>query len=172
MLHAQTRCKSVHVLGFTAGQKKCGKSWKIRTGPRAAYPPSQPFLGSVRPSPTREKTAAKGAKDKQLPAQKYKILVPTPPSFTMRAHTFDVLICSNILLICSNSFWKFAASISNLQQLYFICSNFILFAATFFNFQQLYFYLQQVFNLQHVPCGPPYYKCQSCTLQSLPDTFW
>ena len=35
---------------------------------------------------------------------------------------FDVLICSNILLICSNSFWKFAATLFNLQQLYFICS--------------------------------------------------
>ena len=47
------------------------------------------------------------------------------------AHTSDILICSNILLICSNSFWKFAATISNLQQLYSICSNFILFAARF-----------------------------------------
>ena len=57
----------------------------------------------------------------------------------MRAYTFDVLICSNILLICSNSFWKFAATILNLQQLYFICCIFILFAARFFNLQQLYF---------------------------------
>ena len=51
----------------------------------------------------------------------------------MRAHTFDVLICSN-------SFWKFAATISNLQQLVLkICSNFVLFAATFLNLQQLDF---------------------------------
>ena len=46
--------------------------------------------------------------------------VPVLPS--VRAHTFDVLICSNILLICSNYF-KFAATLFNLQQLYFICSN-------------------------------------------------
>ena len=46
--------------------------------------------------------------------------------------TFDVLICSN-------SFWKFAATISNLKRIYSICSNFILFVATFFNLQQLYF---------------------------------
>ena len=51
-------------------------------------------------------------------------------------------------------FWKFAATVSNLQQLYSICSNFILFAATLF-------YLQQHFNLQHVPCGPPYLLHQS-----------
>ena len=36
-----------------------------------------------------------------------------------------------------------------LQQLYLTCKNFILFAATLFN-------LQQLFYLQHVPCGPPY----------------
>ena len=54
----------------------------------------------------------------------------------MRAHTFHVLTCSNILLICSNSFWKFAATILNLQQVYFICSKFILFAASLFDFQQ------------------------------------
>ena len=40
-------------------------------------------------------------------------------------------------------------TILNLQQLYLICSNFILVAATLF-------YLQQLFNLQYVPCGPPY----------------
>ena len=82
----------------------------------------------------------------------------------MRAHTFDVLICGNILLICSNSFWKFAAIISNLQQLYSIFSNFILFAARFFN-------LQQLFNLQHVPCGPPYLCFQKLLeFQQLPKT--
>ena len=68
----------------------------------------------------------------------------------MRAHTFDVLICSNILLICSNSFWTFAAPLFNLQQLYFICSDFILFAARFFNLRQLSF-IFITFNLQHVP---------------------
>ena len=30
LLHAQTRCRSVHAREFTAGQKKL---WKIRTGP-------------------------------------------------------------------------------------------------------------------------------------------
>ena len=41
--------------------------------------------------------------------------------------------------ICSNSFWKFA-----------VC-NYFKFAATLFNLQQLYFInLQQLFNLQHV----------------------
>ena len=39
--------------------------------------------------------------------------VPVLPS--VHAHTFDVLICSNILLICSNFI--------QLQQLYFYCSN-------------------------------------------------
>ena len=34
-VHAQTRCKSVHERGFTAGQKNCGKSG---TRPRAAGP--------------------------------------------------------------------------------------------------------------------------------------
>jgi len=33
---------------------------------------------------------------------------------------------------------EFAATLFNLQQLYFICSNFILFAARFFNLQQVY----------------------------------
>ena len=71
----------------------------------------------------------------QLPAQKYKILIPTPPSFSVRAH-----------------FWFFTLQQHsvNLQQLVLkICSNYFKFAATLF-------YLQQVFNLQHVPCGPPY----------------
>ena len=40
-------------------------------------------------------------------------------------------------LICSNYF--------------FICCNYFLFAGTTF-------YLQQLFYLQHVPCGPPYYQ--------------
>ena len=80
----------------------------------------------------------------------------------MRAHTFDVLICSNILLIaatrfenvlqlfqiCSN-FIQIAATLFYLQQLYFICSNFVIFVATFLN-------LQQLFNFQYVLCGPPY----------------
>ena len=57
----------------------------------------------------------------------YRLLPLLLPS--VRAHTFYVLICSN-------SFWKFAATISNLQQLYSICSNFILFAATLFYLQQ------------------------------------
>ena len=35
--------------------------------------------------------------------------VPALPSSKVRAHTFDVLICSNILLICCNSFCTFAA---------------------------------------------------------------
>ena len=34
-LHAQTRCRSVHARGFTAGQKNCGKSG---LGHRAAGP--------------------------------------------------------------------------------------------------------------------------------------
>ena len=55
---------------------------------------------------------------------------------TPSTHSF-FLQCACILLmfhhsICSNSFWKFAATIPNLQQPYFICSNFILFAATLF----------------------------------------
>ena len=104
-----------------------------------------------------------------MPRKKYtKLLVPTPPSFSARAYFW----CFNLQqhsFNCSNSFWKFAATISNLQQLYSICSNFILFAATLFYLHQLcficsnvfkfaaiLFYLQQLFNLQHVPCGPPY----------------
>ena len=71
-----------------------------------------------------------------------KIILPTPPSFSARAY-FWCLICSNILLICSNSF-------ENLQQLFQICSKFILFAATLF-------YLQQRFNLQHNPYRPPHF---------------
>ena len=54
--------------------------------------------------------------------------------------------CVRILschLVCSNNLFY-------LLQSFFICSNFILFAATLFN-------LQQLFYLQHVPCGPPYY---------------
>ena len=76
-------------------------------------------------------------KVQQLPAQKYiKILVSTPPSFSARAHFW----CFNLQ---QHSF--------NLQQLVLkICSNFIQFAATLH-------YLQQLFNLQHVPCGP--YRC-------------
>ena len=31
------------------------------------------------------------------------------------------------------------------------------FAATIFKLQQLYFIYSKVFNLQHVPCGPPYH---------------
>ena len=53
--------------------------------------------------------------------------------------------CVRILschLICSNYFFY-------LLQLFFICNNFFLFAAFSFN-------LQQLFYLQHVPCGPPY----------------
>ena len=43
ILHAQTRCRSVHARGFTAGQKNCGKSGLSRraSGPlglRAAGP--------------------------------------------------------------------------------------------------------------------------------------
>ena len=49
---------------------------------------------------------------KQLPAQKYK---------SPNTHS-SFLQCARILLICSNSFWKFAATILNLQQLYLICS--------------------------------------------------
>ena len=85
--------------------------------------------------------------------------------------------CVRILschLVCSNCFYLqqqfilFAAIIFYLQQLYWICCNFILFAATFLNLLQPYFissnfiefaatlfYLQQLFYLQHVPCGPP-----------------
>ena len=53
--------------------------------------------------------------------------------------------CVRILschLICSNYFFY-------LLQLFFICNNYFLFAAFSFN-------LQQLFYLQHVPCGPPY----------------
>ena len=32
----------------------------------------------------------------------------------------------------------------------------MLFVARFFNLQQLFFYLQQLFNLQHAPCGSLY----------------
>ena len=44
-----------------------------------------------------------------------------------------------------SNYFKFAATLFNLQELYFICSNFILFAAI------------NVFNLQHVPCGPAHH---------------
>ena len=81
----------------------------------------------------------------------------------MRAHTFDVLICSNILLICSHSFWKIAATILNLQQLYLICSNFILFAATFFNLQQHLFHLQQRFLI----CSNIYFICSNFLICSI-----
>ena len=77
----------------------------------------------------------------------------------MRAHTFDALICSNILLrkylqqlvlkICRN-YVKFAATLFYFQQICFICSKVFKFAATLFH-------LQQPFNLQHFPCRPPYF---------------
>ena len=51
-------------------------------------------------------------------------------------------------LICSNCFYLQQIFFCSLQ-LFFICSNYFLFAATSF-------VLQQLFYLQHVPCGPPY----------------
>ena len=51
------------------------------------------------------------------------------------------LICSNRFYL-QQIFFLFAAIIFYLQQLLFICSNFI--------------YFQQLFYLQHFPCGPPY----------------
>ena len=53
--------------------------------------------------------------------------------------------CVRILschLICRNNFFY-------LLQLFFVCSDYFLFGATLFG-------LQQLFYLQHVPCGPPY----------------
>ena len=87
----------------------------------------------VRISHTDQEKSITASRSKILNSQ-YPLLLPS-----VRAHTFDVLICINILLICSILFWKFAATILNLQQLYFICSNFTLFAERFFNLQQLYF---------------------------------
>ena len=81
-----------------------------------------------------------------------KILIPTPPSFSADAYFWCFNLQQLVLKICKNYF-KIAATLFNLKQLYFICSNFILLAATFFNLQQLNSYLQQLFNLLHVPCG-------------------
>ena len=99
----------------------------------------------------------------------YLLLLPS-----VRAHTFGFLICSNLLLIWGNSFWKFAATISNLQHLYSFCSNFILFTATLFYLQLLCFKCSKVFliccnfislaasfNLQHFPRGPTYFHRDS-----------
>ena len=77
-----------------------------------------------------------------------KILIPTP-TFLQCVHTFDVSLRQHsfnlqqlVWKICSNYF-KFAATLFNMQQLHLICTKvFFLFAATF--------------NLQHAPCGPPY----------------
>ena len=79
-----------------------------------------------------------------------KILIPTPPSFSACAHFWCFNLQQLVLKICSNYF-KFSATLFNLQQLYvfFFCSNVFSFAASLF-------YLQQLFNLQHVPCGLPY----------------
>ena len=75
-----------------------------------------------------------------FPLKNMKIVISSPFSFTTHAY-----------------FWCF-----NLQQLYFICSNyfkfaanFALFAARFFNFQQLYLICSDLFNLQDVSCGSP-----------------
>ena len=72
----------------------------------------QNILGNLSASSHRPRK-----KYSSFPLKNIKLLVPTPPSFSARAH-----------------FWWF-----NLQQLYLICSNFLLFAARFYNLRQLYF---------------------------------
>ena len=80
-----------------------------------------------------------------FPLKNIKLLVPTTPPFSAHAHFWyfnfqqhSFNLQQLVLKICSNYF-KFAASLFNLQQLHFIYSNFISFAARFFNLHQLYF---------------------------------
>ena len=40
ILHAQTRCRSVHACGFTAGQENCGKSGPGRRAVAGRGPPA------------------------------------------------------------------------------------------------------------------------------------
>ena len=44
ILHAQTRCRSVHARGFTVGQKNCGQSG---LGHRASGPPGRRAAGPL-----------------------------------------------------------------------------------------------------------------------------
>ena len=102
---------------------------------------------------SQAKNTANNTANNSFPLKNIKTLIPTPPSFSARAyfwcfsrqqHSFNLQ--QLVLKICSNYF-KFGATLFNLQHLYLICSDFILFAATFF-------------NLQNAPCGPPY-NCNS-----------
>ena len=69
--------------------------------------------------------------------QNIELLVPTPPSFSARAYFWRFNFQQLVLKIFSNYF-KFAATLFYLQQLYFISSDFILFEATLFYLQQGY----------------------------------
>ena len=77
-------------------------------------------------------------KDNSFPLKNIKLLVPTPPSFSAGANFWCFNLQQLVLNICSNYF-KFAATLFYLQQLYLFYlkqgfltySNFILFAATF-----------------------------------------
>ena len=51
-----------------------------------------------------------------------KFLIPTPRSFTARSYFWSFNLQQLVLKICSNYF-KFAATLFNLQQLYFICNS-------------------------------------------------
>ena len=67
-----------------------------------------------------------------FPLKNIKILIPTPPSFSAREYFWGFNLQQHsfnsqqlVLKICNNYF-KFAANLFNLQQLYFICSNFLI----------------------------------------------
>ena len=51
-----------------------------------------------------------------------KIVIPTPPSFSAGAYFWCFKLQQLVLKICNNYF-KFGATLFNLKQLYFICSN-------------------------------------------------
>ena len=61
-------------------------------------------------------------------------------NYTESSFSHQCMCILSCHLICSNYFF-------HLLQLFYICSNYFLFAATLF-------ILQQLFYLQHVPCGP------------------
>ena len=66
-MHAQTRCKSVHERGFTAGQKNCGKSglgYRATVsgcGPRVAGPSSRRAAGPQGAVGPRQQNPSNGA---------------------------------------------------------------------------------------------------------------
>ena len=87
---------------------------------------------------------ARTAKHFSFPLKYIKILIPTPPSFSARAHFWcfnlqqhSLNLQQLVLKICSKYF-KFATTLFYLQQLHFICSN------VFLNMQQLYFIRRNV----------------------------